>query len=249
MMARIVGRELARLTMVNKKYEVRILEWATSSGPTSSSQPEVYGLLNDLTKRNARKVLRFSSSQSSASSDASTSEASSPSASTSSSTDSYTPTHLSLQRFDEIAREAFLRTTAISKVPLWDDDLTKYEDMFLHGKENKDSVPVTVPGQGRKLWAGQEDFTKRYSPAYSPVPRTLKENEEGWEDVEEAQLAPAQERKERGDKWTKKRPRHAEGRNGNLGQRSAIARSKGHQAPPRSESERKLMLDMPVTSI
>lgn len=238
MTARIVGRELARLTRTNPKHEVQVLEWATSRTPFTSRQPEVYSLLNDLTRRHTQKALRFLSS-------------SEPSLEAESSDSIPSPSnkHLTLEQFDSIAREAFFRTTAISKVPLWDEDMTKYEDMFLHANENTDSVPVTVPGQGRKLWAGQEDFNKRYSPSSTSYSnsKALEENE--WEDVEDGNVNTREEKKEIRDKWTKKKLRHADGRNGNLGQRSAIARSKGHQAPPRTMSERKSRFDMPVSSI
>lgn len=248
MTARIVGRELARLTRTNPSQEAKVLEWATSGTPLTKSQPEVYGLLNDMTRLHTKKALRFLPSSSSSSSSSTTADAESSSSSTPS-TPSGSNNRLSLQQFDSLAKEAFFRTTAISKVPLWDEDLNKYEDLLLQGKENPDSVPVTTPGQGRKLWAGQEDFGKRYSASTPTISQKSTREESAWEDIDEEQVQTEQQKKEIRDKWTKKKVRHADGRNGALGQRSAIARSKGHQAPPRSMSERKLRLDMPVSSI
>lgn len=243
MTARIVGRELARLIRINPKHEVQVLEWATSRTPPTTAQPKVYSFLNEMTTRHIKKALRFlpatSSTSSSTGSPSSEAEAST-------STPSPSDTHLTLSQFDSIAREAFFRTTAISKVPLWDEDMSKYEDLLLHAKEDTDSVPVTLPGHGRKLWAGQEDLDKRYSPiSTSTSSKSVEEDE--WEDVNEDRTI--EQKKEIRDKWTKKKKRHEDGRNGNLGQRSAIARSKGHQAPPRTMSERKTRFDMPVASI
>lgn len=250
MTARIVGRELARLIRMNPKQEAKVLEWATSTTPVATQQPEVYDLLNEMTRSHTKKALRFLPSSSSSSSPSASSEAEA-STSTSSSLSPSSNKHLTLQQFDSLAREAFFRTTAISKVPLWDEDLNKYEDLLLHGKENLDSVPVTRPGQGRKLWAGQEDLDSRYpNTSTSSSHQEKARAEEEWEDVEEEQqIQTVQQKKEIRDKWTKKKVRHADGRNGALGQRSAIARSKGHQAPPRTMSERKLRHDMPVFSI
>lgn len=286
MTARIIGRELARMLKshpTNKKMEIDIMEWATNTSPVVK-KPQVYELLNDLTKLNMNKALRYvkaspsSSSQaksssttaafsSSSSTDSTSSAAASTSASTSSSSNGSNSIQLTLQRFDELARDSFLRTSAISKVPLWDVDLQKYEDLLLHANESKASTPVTLPGQGRKLWAGQEDLNKRYdgwdpllntTPSTSSTPRTRKgraleqeAEEQEWEDEEDQRTTPqlsASQQKEQRDKYLKKKLRHPEGRNGNHGQRSAIARSKGHTAPPRTLRERFLRLDMPVTS-
>jgi hypothetical protein len=243
MTARIVGRELARLTRTNSKYEVRVLEWATARELPTTAQPKVYSLLNEMTTRHIKKALQFLPPTSSTSSPAS----SSADADASTSTSVPSNKHLTLSQFDSIAREAFFRTTAISKVPLWDEDMSKYEDLLIHAKEDTDSVPITLPGHGRKLWAGQEDLDKRYSPISASKSSKLVDEDE-WEDVNEEDRT-IEQKKEVRDKWTKKKKRHDDGRNGNLGQRSAIARSKGHQAPPRTMSERRSRFDMPVSSI
>lgn len=285
MTARIIGRELARMLKshpTNKTMEIDIMEWATNTSPVVK-KPAVYELLNDLTKLNMNKALRYVKTSPSPSSQAessstlaasllssttdSTSSAASTSASTSAISNGNNSIQLTLQRFDELARDSFLRTSAISKVPLWDVDLQKYEDLLLHASESKASTPVTLPGQGRKLWAGQEDLNKRYdgwdsllttTPSTSSAWRTRKgraleqeAEEQEWEDEEGQSATPqliAAQQKEQRDKYLKKKLRHPEGRNGNHGQRSAIARSKGHTAPPRTLRERFLRLDMPVTS-
>ncbi|KAK9897538.1 hypothetical protein P389DRAFT_151481 [Cystobasidium minutum MCA 4210] len=267
MTARIVGRELARLLKSqphNKKLELQVTEWATTStGTPLQSRPEVYDLLNDLTRHNIRKALQYvpvgSSPSSNGTEPAESTASAEASTSASTSSSSEHPTKLTLQHFDELAREAFLRTTAISKVQLWDIDMQKYEDLLLHApSEARESTPVTVPGHGRKLWAGQEDLNLRYDgwdPATTTTPsktsrsraaQRQEEAEEEWED-EETKLN-ATELKEQRAKYLKKKLRHPEGRNGNHGQRSAIARSKGHIAPPRTLRERFLRADMPVTT-
>jgi hypothetical protein len=248
MTARIVGRQLARLVRENKSSEKAVLEWATAtSNEGLSQQPEVYKLLSDMTRLHTKKALqfatRFSPKTSSTSPSSSDSNQDSPSTSTSiiSSTE-----RLSLKRFDDLARESFFRTSAVSKVPVWDVDLGKYEDVLLNAKNIKENAPVTLPGHGRKVWAGQEDLAKRYDNEESLIAELDEEAE--WEDEPAAMTTlNAEDKKAQRTADFKKKMRHPGGRNGAQGQRSAIARAKGHQAPPRGMAERRLRADMPVS--
>lgn len=296
MCARVVGRELARVMKTKPKKEIDIMEWATATTPYTS-KPAIYDSLDEWTQRNLRKALRFIHYQSTANANtasetsvpveepaASTSAASSsegdaeattartPEEAKKAMTQNHLSTHLTFRKFDELARESFLRTMAMSKVPLWGPDLDKYEQLMLVAEEQIPRVPVTVPGFGKKLWAGQEDFDLRYDTQdiekmdlnkkkrqrsaerdllKQSRAETAAENpaEDGeWEDIIEASRMSEEERRTERERYMKKKMRHPGGRNGKQGQRSAIARAKGHLAPPRSRAERSRRLDLPSMS-
>jgi len=263
MTAKAVGRELAKLALTatarNGRPRPEVTSWAasasafasaTDAASTSSaaaapaniaSLPPVYKLLRPNTQESLLKVIRHRQIGSSAPAPA----ASSSTSSTTSPAPPPPPTPSAFAVFEQMAREAFYRTTAVGKVPAWQVDEGKAASIdamtpkFDDGDE-AGSV-LTLPGHGRKLWAGQEDQASG-----------------AWEDVvdedvhAEAEQELLRELKHERLARLQKKLRHPDGRNGNGNasgvnrQRSALSRAQGHRAAPRTLAERRQRLDMPT---
>lgn len=256
----------------------------TSDAPITdlSSLPSIYSMLNGKTRDNVLKVLRFRTSgpplaafsesaedsapqASTSGADASTSEsltteavqtraASSPAVPSSSTRTS------ALAEFESIARDAFFKATVISKVPDWRIDADKLSDLAANSDTpsgRPGEVPVTLPGYGRKLWAGQEGIVEaRRSDTRQQHEDDFEADEEGWEDEVRSDAADGQARRERVQSLQKRKMRHPNGRNGDRSQavpagrhvprgRSALSRAKGNQAAPRDMAHRRSRVDMP----
>ena len=251
MTARAVGRELAKSAQGGN---TDVTQWAGRGGVSPSKTkvtastttlPKAYDVLQSRTRLALMKALQYQEPVSHASQTPLTS----PRATTST---IFTPRFRS---FESLAREAFFKASAVSKVPLWAVDPDKVEDMRDYSS-NKDNVPVTVPGYGRKLWAGQEDLSLSVTEKQKLVRQRLEEQEEqddddDDDDVEEPQRdipshLDAENARTARLQSLKKKLRHADGRNGLNTQRSALRRANGIQAAPRTHKERRFKESMPA---
>ena len=209
MTGKAVGRELARLAM---RGDSRVSAWAadastspatpvTSTSTEAIELPPIFNLLQYRTRVNAIKAIKFRQVPDGGPS--------------------------SLTELQRLAREAFFRTTAIGKIPEWSVDQDKVDDIVnasrMTGEEN---APITVPGHGRKLWAGQENIVENAK--FESVDTAADEQE--LRDIE----AQRQDRLAQ----LKRKLRHPDGRNGINRQRSALRRAKGVQLAPATLGER-----------
>ena len=223
MTARAVGRELFKAAQRGVREASLWAGGSEASIGTGTTLPKAYDLLQPRTRTSLQKALRYCDTNPPPF--ASSSSPSSPSPS---------PSHSSFTSFEALAREAFYKTSAIAKIPTWTVDPDRLDD--LRGNSvHEESVPVTVPGYGRKLWAGQEDVAQ------------ISQEEQAKDDDEidaEEEVDAEQARIERLQKLSRK-ARHPDGRNGINLQRSALRRAKGHQAIPRTLDERRGRETMP----
>lgn len=214
MTAKAVGREMAKHAAEGNTTALR---WAgenakETTGVTSETDgqaelPSIYStLLRPQTYTSLKKALTI------------------PTSSTST-----TVSSSSLSAFQSLAREAFYVSTAISKVPEYSADEQKREMVTLNARR-PENAPVTVPGQGRKIWAGQEAFSSRQEEA-----------EEEWEDVDDEAEQSTLERRARLQAQLGRKQRHPEGRNG--ARNGALSRAKGHFRVPRANEGRRTRVE------
>lgn len=248
--AKAVGRELCKAAL---KGSTDAYTWATTTTSTSSNDvinqfPAVYDLLNPITKNSVAKVLRYRGVTSPLLLEAAQQEEeeeSSRQSTTSTKQDdqvdaSATPVAgqilPALPAFEKLAREAFFKAIAVSKVPAW--SLSKdLRSLMRETVDDESSVPITAPGSGRKIWAGQESLSGDRDAQYA--------DDADW--VDDALDSSARGKQAR-EKAFQQKLRHPDGRNGNVtrglrAERSALRRAKGHQAAPRTLSERRQRLD------
>lgn len=204
--------------------------------------PEVYKLLSQRTQDSIVKALRFRQ------------------ASPSSPLDSATASQTPLQAFEALVRDSYFRASVLSKVPAWEVDPDKLDALQAasgNRSSNSDSrastsrIPLTLPGRGRKLWAGQEGSNphERILPADHAV-----EQETGvTQEEHEAALQQATQEEEEAQRLQaallqqgqgQRKARHANSRNGagdGIKQRhsrpSALGRAKGQLAPAKGLKE------------
>ena len=230
---------------------------------SSEDLPEIYKLLSSRTQESIIKALRFRQSQ----------PLLSPSTSSSSTSSSNSPVS-PLDSFETLVRDSYFRASVLSKVPSWEVDPDKLEALEAASGESSrpgggdrastSRVPLTLPGRGRKLWAGQEGSNPhdRLLPSFSQMSFEDDSRIEGITHEEhEAALAQATEEEERATSAATaaataariqqhKKTRHANGRNGShqdsrsqAGTRekqsrpSAIGRAKGQLAPSKGLKE------------
>lgn len=150
-----------------------------------------------------------------------------------------------LTELQRIARQAFFHTSAVSKLPSWELDNERIQDLRANAEKFREgtlSTPVTVPGYGRKIWAGQEDISKTI--AYAKSANGAEDKDE-WTDMDaqklkadEAELQDMKNSRLERLLLLKSKTRHPEGRNGINSQRSALRRVQGDAMSPRTLGER-----------
>jgi hypothetical protein len=231
--AKAVGRELSKEAMRgNKKAQQWALAIPTGEDDSRpATLPAAFDALNPRTKEAVAKVLRYRDQPSPILHPESGDLVASGSSSTYAHGvgPNFIPSSLpALRTFEGLARESYFRASAIAKVPVWQADEQSLEDMRALGGK----TPITAPGYGRKVWAGQEDL--------SDLTESQDDIAAELNTLDEAEA----ERQARLAKQLKAKLRHPTGRNGLDMQRSALRRAKGQQAAPRTLEERRTRADL-----
>lgn len=283
MAAKIAGRELAALARKDAEAEKAIKRWLVQSGLKASQQQqeqtseepvastsrasetqqtstlqdlglgEIYTLLSPRTQSSIVKALRFRQA--------------SPLPEAASAPSSSSP----LPAFEALVRESYFRTSVLAKVPAWETDPDKLAALQasqeqgtpLRKRASTSALPLTLPGRGRKLWAGQEGSNphERLLPAFEKLQVaedvSAEEHDAAMaqavaETEAEAEQAEAQRLQAallgHGENLQSKKARHPDGRNGRRykpvkevhSRPSALGRAKGQLAPAKGLSEFKV---------